>query len=108
MNTTIINTTNGNLALKTREPINVPYIVATKPAPGSKEIDLTFVQFAQRKRAATDYINHVSHIREMETTRKAERKTNIKAKIKEFCGCVVFTTLMSLGFFGVALIGLMF
>ena len=97
-----------NTALKIdREPMNVPYIVTTTK-PAQKEIDLIFVQFAQRKRAATDYINHVSRIREMEATRKAERKANIKAKIKEFCGCVVFTTLMSLGFFGVALIGLMF
>ena len=103
-----MNTTNGNLALKARERMSVPYIISTTPIQAEKEIDLTFVQFAQRKRAATDYINHVSHIREMETTRKAERKANIKAKIKEFCGCVVFTTLMSLGFFGVALIGLMF
>lgn len=109
MNTThTINNTNGNLALKERECMSVPFIVSTTPTPVHKEIDLTFVQFAQRKHAATSYINHLSRIREMKAIHKANRKAKLKKDIKEFFGCVIFTIIMSCMFFGVSLIGLMF
>ena len=62
----------------TKENFFVPRIISTTPAPTTKEIDLTFVQFAQRKRAALDYIASVEAKRED----KANRKTNKIAKIK--------------------------
>lgn len=107
MNTTTINT-NGNLALKTRDRINVPFVVSTTPVPAQKEIDLTFVQFAQRKHAATTYSNHISRIREIKTISEANRKAKLKKDIKEFFGCVAFTIVLSCMFFSVALLGFMF
>lgn len=103
MNTTTINT-NGNLALKTRDRINVPFVVSTTPVPAQKEIDLTFVQFAQRKHAATTYINHVAYKKELEKI----RKENFKDKVLEVTSWAVFSIILSLGFFGIALLGIMF
>ena len=103
MNTTTINT-NGNLALKTRDRINVPFVVSTTPVPAQKEIDLTFVQFTQRKHAATTYINHVAYKKELEKI----RKENFKDKVLEVTSWAVFSIILSLGFFGIALLGFMF
>lgn len=103
MNTTTINT-NGNLALKTRDRINVPFVVSTTPVPAQKEIDLTFVQFAQRKHAATTYINQVARKREI----KLARKENHKDKILDIISWVGVSAVLSIAFFGIGLLGIMF
>ena len=94
--------------LETKERLFVPVIVSTNPTPVTKEIDLTFVQFAQRKHAATTYINHVEHIRKFEKVRKRIRKERFIDKVLEVASWAVFSIALSLGFFGVALLGLMF
>ena len=100
-----MNTVNkGNLALKpVRERMNVPFIVTTKPAE-QKEIDLTFVQFAQRKHAATTYINKVAKAR----VAKANQKKISKKKVENVCLGLLFTVGFSLCFFGIAVIGMVF
>lgn len=94
--------------LEIKERLFVPVIVSTNPTPVTKEIDLTFVQFAQRKHAATTYINHVEHIRKLEKVRKRIRKERFIDKVLEVASWAVFSIALSLGFFGVALLGLMF
>ena len=44
---------------------HVPTITSTTPICDAKEIDLTFVRFAQRKKAANDYIENVAYIKEI-------------------------------------------
>ena len=106
MNTNTVNTVNtistGNLALKpARERMSVPFIVSTTPVQG-KEIDLTFVQFAQRKRAATTYIESVAHRKQVEANLKESRK----ARIGNVVAGLLFATGFSLCFFGIALFGM--
>ena len=103
MNTANTNTiSTGNLALKpARERMNVPFIVSTTPVQG-KEIDLTFVQFAQRKRAATTYIESVAHRKQVEANLKESRK----ARIGNVVAGLLFATGFSLCFFGIALFGM--
>lgn len=101
---TVKNTINGNLALKAkRERMSVPFIVSTTPVQG-KEIDLTFVQFAQRKHAATTYINQVAKAREA----KANQRKISKEKVENVCFGLLFAVAFSLCFFGIALIGMVF
>ena len=49
---------------QTRE-FHVPTITTTTPICDAKEIDLTFVRFAQRKKAANDYIQNVAYTKEI-------------------------------------------
>lgn len=87
----------------TRENFFVPRIVSTEPVQG-KEIDLTFVQFAQRKRAATTYIENVEARREAKEIRKRNRINKAKNFVSEIlCGVVMFA-----GFCGIVLIGTIF
>lgn len=87
----------------TRENFFVPRIVSTEPVQG-KEIDLTFVQFAQRKRAATTYIENVEARRETKEIRKRNRINKAKNFVTEIlCGVVMFA-----GFCGIVLIGTIF
>lgn len=103
VNTNTINV-NGNLALKAkRERMSVPFIVSTTPVQG-KEIDLTFVQFAQRKHAATTYIDQVAKAREAKAN---QRKIN-KEKAENVCLGLLFAVAFSLCFFGIAVIGMVF
>lgn len=104
MNTVNTNTINGNLALKAkRERMSVPFIISTTPIQAVKEIDLTFVQFAQRKRAATTYIESVAHRKQVESNLKESRKVRIGNVIAG----LLFTVAFSLCFFGIALLGMM-
>lgn len=87
----------------TRENFFVPRIVSTEPVQG-KEIDLTFVQFAQRKRAATTYIENVEARREAKEIRKRNKFHKVKNITSEIlCGVVMFA-----GFCGIVLIGTIF
>lgn len=87
----------------TRENFFVPRIVSTELVQG-KEIDLTFVQFAQRKRAATTYIENVEARRETKEIRKRNRINKAKNFVTEIlCGVVMFA-----GFCGIVLIGTIF
>ena len=70
--------------LEKREMPFIPRIVSTEPVQ-KKELDLTFVQFAQRKRNALDYIASVEARRE----KKEILKRNKVAKIK----CIAFDIL---------------
>ena len=90
--------------IETKERLFVPIIVSTNPTPVTKKIDLTFVQFAQRKHTATTYINHVAYKKELERI----RKENFKDKVLEVTSWAVFSIILSLGFFGIALLGFMF
>ena len=101
MNTVNTNTINGNLALKAkRERMSVPFIISTTPIQAEKEIDLTFVQFAQRKHAATTYIESVAHRKQVEAKSRKVRIGNVVAGL-------LFATGFSLCFFGIALLGMM-
>lgn len=103
MNTVNTNTINGNLALKAkRERINVPFIISTTPIQAEKELDLTFVQFAQRKHAATTYRNQVAKTRESKTNQKRISKE----KVENVCLGLLFTVGFTLCFFGIAIIGM--
>ena len=74
---------------QTRE-FHVPTITTTTPIHDAKEIDLTFVRFAQRKKAANDYIENVAYTREIK--RKKLRK--VLNTIGEFLSVVsLFTSL---------------
>lgn len=90
--------------LEAKEPLFVPVIVSTNPVPVTKEIDLTFVQFAQRKHAATTYINHVARKREIKLARKEKRKD----KILDVISWVGVSAALSIAFFGIGLLGIMF
>lgn len=90
--------------LEAKEPLFVPVIVSTNPVPVTKEIDLTFVQFAQRKHAATTYINQVARKREI----KLARKENHKDKILDIISWVGVSAVLSIAFFGIGLLGIMF
>ena len=90
--------------LETKERLFVPVIVSTNPVPVTKEIDLTFVQFTQRKHAATIYINHVARKREI----KLARKENHKDKILDIISWVGVSAVLSIAFFGIGLLGIMF
>ena len=59
---------------QTRE-FHVPTITTTTPIHDAKEIDLTFVRFAQRKKAANDYIQNVTRTKEIKK-RKLHRILN--------------------------------
>ena len=101
MNTVNTNTINGNLALKAkRERMSVPFIISTTPIQAEKELDLTFVQFAQRKHAATTYIESVAHRKQVEAKSRKVRIGNVVAGL-------LFTVAFSLCFFGIALLGMM-
>ena len=89
--------------LTERKEFFVPRIISTTPVQG-KEIDLTFVQFAQRKRAATTYIENVEARRETKEIRKRNRINKAKNFVTEIlCGVVMFA-----GFCGIVLIGTIF
>ena len=90
--------------IETKERLFVPIIVSTNPTPTTKEIDLTFVQFAQRKHAATTYINQVARKREI----KLARKENHKDKILDIISWVGVSAVLSIAFFGIGLLGIMF
>lgn len=82
-----------------RKDIKVPIITSTEPVQG-KEIDLTFVRFAQRKKNATEYIASVDRrLREKEF-----RKEYIKSIVLDvLCGISLVA-----GFCGIILIGVLF
>ena len=61
-----------------------PTITSTTPISNAKEIDLTFVRFAQRKRAANDYIQNVTRTRKL----KRRKLRNILNTIGEFLSVV--------------------
>lgn len=94
-----------NNALKVITPekreFNVPTITSTTPVQG-KEIDLTFVQFAQRKRNALDYIASV----ERREAAKAAKKKNLMNTIKSAVCNILCGISLAAGFFGVILIGM--
>lgn len=98
-----MNTANTAKKLETKERLFVPVIVSTKPVQAVKEIDLTFVQFAQRKHAATKYIESVAHRKQVEANLKESRKVRIENVIAG----LLFTVAFSLCFFGIALLGMM-
>ena len=89
--------------IETKERLFVPVIVSTKPTTVTKEIDLTFVQFAQRKHAATTYIESVAHRKQVEANLKESRKV----RIGNIIAGLLFTVAFSLCFFGIALLGMM-
>ena len=89
--------------IETKERLFVPVIVSTNPTPTTKELDLTFVQFAQRKHAATKYIENVAHRKQVEANIKESRKVRIGNVIVG----LLFTVAFSLCFFGIALLGMM-
>lgn len=86
-----------------KREFNVPTITNTTPVQG-KEIDLTFVQFAQRKRNALDYIASV----ERREAAKAAKKKNLMSSIKSAVCNILCGISLAAGFFGVILIGMMF
>lgn len=94
--------------LETKERLFVPVIVSTNPTPVTKEIDLTFVQFAQRKHAAATYINQVTRKRELKREHKIVRKEKFKNKVLEVLSWTIFSVVLSLAFFGIGLLGIMF
>lgn len=86
-----------------KREFNVPTITNTTPVQG-KEIDLTFVQFAQRKRNALDYIASVER---READKTAKRK-NLMDTIKSAVCNILCGISLAAGLFGVILIGMMF
>lgn len=97
-----------NNALKVITPekreFNVPTITSTTPVQAAKEIDLTFVQFAQRKRNALDYIASV----ERREAAKAAKKKNLMSSIKSTVCNILCGISLAAGFFGIILIGMIF
>ena len=89
--------------LEKREMPFIPRIVSTEPVQQG-EIDLTFVQFAQRKRNALDYIASV----ERREAAKAAKKKNLISSIKSAVCNILCGISLAAGFFGVILIGMMF
>lgn len=95
-----------NNALKvvtTKKEFNVPTITNTTPVQQG-EIDLTFVQFAQRKRNALDYIASV----ERREAAKAAKKKNLMSSIKSAVCNILCGISLAAGFFGVILVGMIF
>ena len=86
-----------------KREFNVPTITSTTPVQG-KEIDLTFVQFAQRKRNALDYIASVER---READKTAKRK-NLMDTIKSAVCNILCGISLAAGFLGVILIGIIF
>lgn len=86
-----------------KREFNVPTITNTTPVQG-KEIDLTFVQFAQRKRNALDYIASVERIE----AAKAAKKKNLMSSIKSAVCNILCGISLAAGFFGVILVGMIF
>ena len=86
-----------------KREFNVPTITNTTPVQQG-EIDLTFVQFAQRKRNALDYIASV----ERRESVKAAKKKNLISSIKSAVCNILCGISLAAGFFGVILIGMMF
>ena len=86
-----------------KRKFNVPTITSTIPVQG-KEIDLTFVQFAQRKRNALDYIASVER---READKTAKRK-NLMDTIKSAVCNILCGISLAAGLFGVILIGMIF
>lgn len=86
-----------------KREFNVPTITSTTPVQQG-EIDLTFVQFAQRKRNALDYIASV----ERREAAKAAKKKNLISSIKSAVCNILCGISLAAGFFGVILIGMMF
>ena len=78
-----------------RENFFVPTIVTTEPVQ-KKEIDLTFVQFAQRKHAAMSYIQSVE-----------SRKRN-HSRIKETIGNIAGAIGIFAMIYGMCIIGAFF
>lgn len=78
----------------TRENFFVPVIVTTEPVQ-KKEIDLTFVRFAQRKHAAVSYIQSVE-----------SRKKNLR--IKETLGNIAGAIGIFAMIYGMCIIGAFF
>ena len=97
-----MNTANTARKIETKERLFVPVIVSTNPTPTTKELDLTFVQFAQRKHAATKYIENVAHKKQVEANFKESRKV----RIGNVTAGLLFTVAFSLCFFGIALLGM--
>ena len=86
-----------------KREFNVPTITNTTPVQQG-EIDLTFVQFTQRKRNALDYIASV----ERRETVKAAKKKNIMNTIKSTVCNILYGISLAAGFFGIILIGMIF
>ena len=86
-----------------KREFNVPTITNTTPVQQG-EIDLTFVQFAQRKRNALDYIASV----ERRETVKAAKKKNLMNTIKSTVCNILCGISLAAGFFGIILIGMIF
>lgn len=99
-----MNIANTAKKLETKERLFVPVIVSIKPVQAVKEIDLTFVRFAQRKHAATTYIESVAHRKQVEANLKESRKVRIGNVIAG----LLFTVAFSLCFFMIAIIGMAF
>lgn len=78
-----------------RENFFVPIIVSTEPVQ-KKELDLTFVQFAQRKHAAMSYIQSVE-----------SRKRN-HSRIKETIGNIAGAIGIFAMIYGMCIIGAFF
>ena len=68
---------------QTRE-FHVPTITSTTPICDAKEIDLTFVRFAQRKKLANDYIENVTRTRKI----KKRKLRNVLNTIGEFLSVI--------------------
>ena len=81
--------------LEARENFFVPVIVSTEPVQ-KKELDLTFVRFAQRKHAATTYIQSVE-----------SRKRN-HSRIKETIGNIAGAIGIFAMIYGMCIIGAFF
>ena len=77
-----------------RENFFVPTIVTTTPVQ-KKEIDLTFVQFAQRKHAAVSYIQSVE---------SRKKNTRIKETIGNIAGAIGIFAMI----YGLCIIGAFF
>lgn len=87
--------------LEKREMPFIPRIVSTEPVQ-KKELDLTFVQFAQRKRNALDYIASVEARRE----KKEIRKRNKIAKIKRIACDILEGFAMAASILAIILLGI--
>lgn len=90
MNVSIAEVSTENI----KENFFVPKIISTTPVPTTKEIDLTFVQFAQRKRAALDYIASVEAKREDKANRKANKIAKFKSVITDTLGGIFAAALI--------------
>ena len=82
------------LTENTKENFFVPKIISTTPVQSTKEIDLTFVQFTQRKRAALDYIASVEARREDKANCKANKIAKFKSVITDTLGGIFAAALI--------------